>query len=94
MYPPPEDPNHFRQYYQNHHIPLANTLPYLRDMRYGLNVQGMESPSPYFCIWEGDFDSKEDMEKALQSEEGQKVANDVSNYATGGAVLVHYEILP
>ncbi|MGY4691455.1 EthD family reductase [Salibacterium sp. K-3] len=93
MYPAPKDPEYFRQYYQQQHIPLARTLPHLQDMRYGMDIQGMEEPSPYFCIWEGDFNNKEEMDKALQSETGQKVADDVFNFTTNGAVLVHYEIV-
>ncbi|MGY4691428.1 EthD family reductase [Salibacterium sp. K-3] len=92
MYPHPDDPEHFRRYYEEHHLPLAQTLPYLKDMRYGIDIEGMEEPSPYFCMWEGDFNSKADMEKALASDTGKKVADDVSNYATGGAVLVNYEV--
>ena len=90
LYPPPTDPEHFKQYYVSTHLPLAAKLPGLRTMRYSFDVAAVSGPSPYFAIWEGEFDSADAMATALSSEEGQAVAADVPNYATGGAQLLHY----
>jgi len=90
LYPPPSDPEAFRAYYLSTHLPLAAKLPGLLAMRYSLDVAAVAGDSPFFAIWEGDFDSAEAMAAALQSPEGDAVAADVANYATGGAHLLHY----
>ncbi|MFD4194829.1 EthD family reductase [Amycolatopsis thermoflava] len=90
LYPPPADPEHFKQYYVSTHLPLAARLPGLRAMRYSFDVAAMGGESPYFAIWEGEFDSAEAMAAAMASEQGQAVAGDVPNYATGGAQILHY----
>jgi uncharacterized protein (TIGR02118 family) len=54
---------------------------------------GLGGKSPYFTIFEADFDSLDDMQKGLGSPEGKAVAADVPNYATGGANIIHYEVV-
>lgn len=90
LYPPPADPQHFRKYYVEHHLPLAAQLPGLRAMRYGFDLATFDGPSPYFAIWEGEFDSADAVADAMGSPQGRAVAEDVPNYATGGAHIVHY----
>ncbi len=91
LYPPPEDPDHSRRYYAETHLPLAEKIPGLKGMRYGLGTDAFEGDSPYFCVWEGDFEDEEAMTEALQSAEGQATSGDVPNYASGGAILLHFE---
>ena len=71
---------------------MARQLPKLRAMRYSMDIKAVNGESPYFCIFEADFDSYEDMMEALQSEQGQKVDSDVPNYATGDIKIIHFEI--
>lgn len=91
LYPKPTDPDHFRDYYANTHIPLAKELPGLKAIRYSMDVQGLGGESPYFCVAELDFEDAAAMGQALGSEQGKKVAADVGNYATGGVTMVHYD---
>ncbi len=92
LYPPQENPEHFKEYYVKHHLPLAEKLPKMKAMRYSLDIKAIEGEAPYFCIFEADFESFEDMIEAMQSEQGQKVAQDVSNYATGDVQIIHFPI--
>jgi uncharacterized protein (TIGR02118 family) len=92
LYPPPDDPEHFRSYYVNTHIPLVEKLPGLRRARYSMDVRGLGGESPYFCVGEFEFDSAKALEAALNSEEGKATVGDVPNYATGGITLLHYEL--
>jgi uncharacterized protein (TIGR02118 family) len=92
LYPPPVDPDAFRAYYESTHVPLAATLPGLRAYRYALDVGSPGGESPYFCIFEGEFDDAAALGAAMSSPEGQKVAADVPNYATGGATLITYDV--
>jgi uncharacterized protein (TIGR02118 family) len=91
LYPPPDDPEHFRKYYTERHLPLVEKLPGLQAMRYGVDIEAMEGKAPYFCVFQADFENERAMVDALQSEEGRRVASDVPNYASGGALLLHFE---
>jgi len=42
LYPPPSDPDHFRSYYEDTHLPLAAKLPGLRGYRYSVDVAAGE----------------------------------------------------
>lgn len=92
LYPPPEDPEHFRSYFASTHAPLVNALPGLRRFRYSTDVRGLGGDSPYFCVTELEFDSADAMTAALESDEGKATVGDVPNYATGGVTLLHYEL--
>ena len=46
----------------------------------------------HFAIFEGDFADAAAMAAARASPQGQRVALDVANYATGGAVVIHYPV--
>jgi uncharacterized protein (TIGR02118 family) len=48
--------------------------------------------APHFCIFEAEFESEAALMNALKSKEGQTVAADIPNYATGGLTMVHYEV--
>jgi uncharacterized protein (TIGR02118 family) len=92
LYPPPADPEAFKEYYENTHVPLTAKIPGLRAMRYSVDVAATDGASPYFAIWEGEFDDADAMGVALGSPEAQAVQADVPNYATDGAIVLHYPI--
>ena len=91
LYPHPTDPAHFKSYYVETHVPLANSMPGLLGSRYSFEPECLTGPSPYFCVFEGDFADKAALEAALASPQGQATAGDIANYATGGITLLHYE---
>jgi uncharacterized protein (TIGR02118 family) len=91
LYPPPADPAAFRAHYEGAHLPLVAGLPGLRRYRYALDVAAPAGESPYFCVFEAEFDDGAALGAAMASPEGERVAADVPRYATGGAVMVHYE---
>jgi uncharacterized protein (TIGR02118 family) len=92
LYPPPTDPDHFRSYYEETHLKLAAELPGLRGYSYAFDVAAAEGDSPYFCVFEMDFDDAAAYGAAMGSPQGQATRADVANYATGGAVVVNYEL--
>ena len=91
LYGHPKDPEHFRRYYEETHLPLAARLPGLKASRYSFDLAGVGGDSPYFCIFEGEFASAAAMGAAMESEIGQKVHADTANYATGGMTIVHFD---
>jgi uncharacterized protein (TIGR02118 family) len=92
LYPPPSDPEAFRTYYPETHLPLAAKLPNLRAYRYSFDVASPAGDSPYFCIFEGDYDDAAAMAESMGSEHGQLVAADVPKYAPPGVVMIHYDV--
>lgn len=92
LYPPPTDPDHFRSYYEDTHLPLVAKLPGLRGHRYSFDVAAAGAESPYFCVFEADFDDVAAYRAAMASSAGQAVRADVPNYATAGAVVLDYEL--
>ncbi|PRY86049.1 EthD family reductase [Donghicola tyrosinivorans] len=92
QYPMPDDPDQFRDYYLNRHIPLAETLPGLRAYEVAWpKALGADTDVP-FCIFRGYFDSADAMKKALMSEEGSEVAADVPAYSPKGATMCHFPV--
>jgi len=92
LYPPPTDPDQFRSYYQETHLPLVAKLPGVRGYRFSFDVAGAEGGSPYFCVFEAEFDDAAAYGAAMASPAGQAVRADVPNYATGGAIVLNYEL--
>ena len=71
---------------------MAAKLPGLRGYRYSFDVAAGEGESPYFCVFEADFDDAAAYSAATESPEGQATRADVPNYATGGVVVLNYEL--
>jgi uncharacterized protein (TIGR02118 family) len=95
LYPEPTDRAAFEEYYINKHLPLAARLPGMTAARYSFGVSGLGAPgavSPYFAVFEGEFDSQADLAAGVSSPEGQALLADVPNFATGGVVVVNYPV--
>lgn len=90
LYGQPEDPVHFRRYYEETHLPLAQALPGARNLRYSLDLSGPEGPGAYAAKFEADFDSADAMGAALASDAGEKARGDTANFASGGLEILHY----
>ena len=88
-YGAPDDPPAFDQHYTSTHVPLVEKIPNLRRFEAG-KVLGTPdgSPAPYYFMAELWFDSAQDLEAAMGSDEGQAAGADVANFATGGATLM------
>lgn len=90
VYGEPIDADQFRKHYLETHLPLARYLPGLVDMHYSFDV-AMLGPDPqYFCVWTGTFEDADAAAAAMQAPEGQAVAADVPNFASGGVTLFQY----
>ncbi|AZP22373.1 EthD family reductase [Streptomyces aquilus] len=96
LYAEPDDPDHFRDYYVTNHLPLVANWPGVLAWRYSFDVAAVSPGSatkgetPYFAVFEADFADADAMAAARASAHGQRLAADVANYATGGAVVIHY----
>jgi uncharacterized protein (TIGR02118 family) len=93
LYNEPKNPADFRKYYVETHVPLARKLSGVKAISYSFDVKPLDAGKPpYFCVFEADFESEASLMSALGSKEGQAVAGDVSNFATGGVTMVHFAV--
>jgi uncharacterized protein (TIGR02118 family) len=90
LYPMPDNPQAFRDHYQNTHLPLVANLPGLRSLHYGFDLTAPQGEAPYFAVFEVEWDDAEAMAASLNSPEGQAVAADMAPYVTNGTVLLNY----
>ena len=91
-YNEPKDPAHFKKYYVESHLPLASKLSGVKAASYSFDVKPLGPGKAPFCVFEADFESEAAMMSALGSKEGQAVAGDVPNYASGGVSMVHFPL--
>ena len=91
-YGQPDDPAAFDAYYRDTHTPLATSMPGLVRLTTG-SPQALDPshPAPYL-VAELDFESEQEMGAAFNSSEGKAAADDIANFATGGATMTHYEL--
>ena len=93
LYPPPAYRDKFRSYYTSTHLKLAEKLPGLRAYRYAFDLAAPAGTSPYWCMFEAEFDDIHALGAAMSSPEGLAVAADVPNYATKAPVMFSCDVL-
>src|SRR6476620_8682309 len=81
LYNEPKDRAHFRKYYVETHVPLAEKMPGLKASRYAFEAKALGPGQAPFCIFEAEFENEAALFAALRSPEGKAVAADVPNYA-------------
>jgi uncharacterized protein (TIGR02118 family) len=94
VYFAPKDPEHFKKYYREVHVPLG-VHPLIKRRFHTFDVGTIKDaaapiPSDVFCYWEAEFENKEAFLQCCR--EMQHVADDTYNYATGGFFLMHFEV--
>ena len=92
LYGNPEDPAAFDEYYQDTHVPLADRIPNVQRFEAGRVASMDESEPPYHLIAELWFESADVLQESMSSAEGQAAADDIPNFATGGATMFVSEV--
>ena len=88
LYRHPTDPAAFEEHYADNYLPLVEKIPNLRQFEAGKVIATPDgSEPPYYRIAELWFESVEQLQSSLGSSEGQAAAEDIQNFATGGATL-------
>lgn len=93
LYGHPQSPEAFDRHYQQSHAPLARKIPRLKG--YTISKPTSLDPqeqAPYYLVADLYFENMEEFQAALRSPEGRAAAEDVSNFATGGATLMAGEV--
>lgn len=92
MYGKPQDPAASDAYYFATHVPIAKRVPGLR--KYEVSEGGIGTPAgpaSNYLTAILHFDSMADLEAASTSPEGQAAADDIADFADGGADLSFFE---
>lgn len=92
LYGTPEDPDAFRIHFRDIHLDLVRRLPGVRATRYSLDLVSPQGVPLFAAVFEADFDSAEDMARALASPEGVAAQSDTQAFATGVVQILHFEI--
>lgn len=91
LYREPTDRNSFKTYYEKVHLPLTAKMPGLVNWSYSLNLHTTVGEAVYFGVFTAEFENEASFKLAMSSPEGQAVQDDLANYATGGAEVLHFE---
>ncbi len=93
LYGHPEKPDAFDEHYARTHVPLVEKMPNLQRFEAAKIVATPDSSElPYYLIAELYFEDLEQLQDGFASDEGQAVAADFQNFATGGVTLFFSEI--
>jgi uncharacterized protein (TIGR02118 family) len=93
LYGHPEDPAAFDEHFGKTHVPLVEKMPNLQRFEAAKVVATPDSSElPYYLIAELYFEDLEQLQRGFASDEGQAVAADFQNFATGGVTLFFSEI--
>ncbi|WP_348542362.1 EthD family reductase [Dietzia kunjamensis] len=87
LYGQPTDPEAFRRHYEEIHVPLAKALPGATDVSYTLDVDTLAGEA-VFAAFHATFPTRETLDAALASPEGQAAQADVPNFADGGVTIL------
>ncbi|HUF63764.1 MAG TPA: EthD family reductase [Verrucomicrobiales bacterium] len=92
LYGHPSDPVGFDRYYREVHLPLAATMKGLKGWTIGKCEAAVSGEKPAYYMIVGLYaESREAMERILESPEGRATVADVANFATGGATFLYDE---
>jgi uncharacterized protein (TIGR02118 family) len=87
LYSVPDDPDAFDAHYRDVHTPIINRYPGLRELRLA-RVEGVgRRAAPYHLLAEMIFDSRSDLDGALESDAGVESGRDLRNFAQAGVTL-------
>jgi len=89
LYGHPKDISVFEDYYTNTHLPKVAKMKGFVKVEYTKFLGAPDgTKADYHCMAEFWFPDQEAIKKTLESPEGQATADDISNFATGGAKLL------
>jgi uncharacterized protein (TIGR02118 family) len=87
LFSPPDDPSAFEAYYRDIHAPIVQRYPKLRGLRL-TRADGIGGRSaPFYAMAEMRFDSRADLDEALDSDAGRESGRDLRNFAQAGFSL-------
>lgn len=82
LYKQPEDKAAFDEHYYNVHVPITKKIPGLREIKVTkFTGTPMGTEPSYYLMCEMRYDSLEDLQKGMRSEEGKASGKDLMKFA-------------
>jgi uncharacterized protein (TIGR02118 family) len=89
LYGEPKDAAAFEQYYADHHMPMVYAVNGIARVELSKPMSGPDRKAPpYYRITELWFKDPETMKEVTSRPEWKKIAEDVPNFASGGATIL------
>jgi uncharacterized protein (TIGR02118 family) len=88
----PTESEAFDEYFTNHHMQLLRAVPNVEKIILNQIAGAAHGESPYYLVVELQFNSEEAMQEGLNSEAGQAMANDLSQFASGGVSVLFAQV--
>ncbi|MEO6719217.1 MAG: EthD family reductase [Ferruginibacter sp.] len=89
LYGHPTDAEAFEKYYAETHLPIASKAPGILKVEL---TKFLPSPdgtaAAYYRLAELYFNNPDEMQQTMSSPEGQTMAADLANFATGGVTIM------
>ena len=84
LYEKPEDVPAFLEHYENVHAPLARKVPGLKKLVVNrITGNAFGGDAPYFLIAEMQFETRQDFDVAMNSDENRAAGKDAMQFAKG-----------
>ncbi len=80
LYKRPPDPDAFLEHYKTVHVPLAEALPGLQNMWWGL-ASPLGAGDDIYLVASLQFGDREALDRAMASPEGRAAADDLNHFA-------------
>lgn len=84
----PVDNGLFKLHFERVHLPLLTQIPQLQGYHINSVAGAVVGDSPFHIVAELQFLSEEAMYKGLNSDQGQAMARDLANFASGGVTIL------
>ena len=81
IYPQPDDPEHFKDYYRRVHMPLCRRIPYVEHLAFAFEPERRGPGPDCFCLFEMVCRDEVALSCALASAEAKIAIADVENYS-------------
>lgn len=94
MYAWPKDPEHFRRYYLEQHLPLCRTIPGALRVHYAFEPKTVQGDARWFCLYEAEYPDEAALRASLESPESKRAADDVPNFSETPPIGLIYEVIP
>jgi uncharacterized protein (TIGR02118 family) len=84
----PVDEISFQRYFEESHCPIVKRIPRLETANFNWVAGSIEGDAPYYLVVELIFAAEEALQDGLNSEAGQAMAQDFTNFASGGVTIL------
>ncbi len=84
----PLDREAFDHHFEERHHPILVGLPNVKEVVTHRIAGAASGDSPFYLIVDLQFPSEEAMQEGLNSQEGQSMAGDLGNFASGGVTIL------